>query len=180
MADVLLLNRNDTLRERAAFKTFASEYLQLQANLLTSGASVSPDLSIELGKILFELIENSHKHGRKQFGGVEYPDGFRSYIGTTRFQYGNKQALQEELLKGQPDEIQTYIRGFGGKLGRRYGFTEISIIDSGPGLARHLGRITNLEDISIERELELVTDCFKTMGNFKQYKGKGGSGSMRF
>ncbi|MCH4883213.1 ATP-binding protein [Pseudomonas sp. TMW22080] len=127
-----------------------------QNSLLKSGLPA-------LGGVLAELISNADEHSVTDVHGVKYKKGLRgTSIKSSRIR---KQDVHHHS-KTEPEFARFIVKNMV-KGQEALDFLEISIIDSGPGLARRwisakVGRpVESLDTLPIEEELQATLDCFK-------------------
>jgi hypothetical protein len=116
-----------------------------------------------LGSVLFELILNADQHSVKDVNGVKYKKGLRgTSVKTSRIKKQDASLYSDR----EPEFARFILKNI--VMGEDVlDFLEISVIDSGPGLARRWlsakeGRpLENLEELSIDEELQATLDCFK-------------------
>ncbi len=129
----------------------------------------------DFSKITHELFFNTDEHARTDIDFQNlYPNIRAAYF---RFQ---KRKLNSYL--NQYKDSNTLYKYLNSNLplneNSEVYFLEISILDSGPGLARRYGNITDLNSISINREVELIKECLykhntSSVGIRKERKGLG-------
>lgn len=127
-----------------------------QNSLLKSGLPA-------LGGVLAELISNADEHSVTDVHGVKYKKGLR---GTSIKSSRIKKQDAHHHSKTEPEFARFIVKNMV-KGEEALDFLEISIIDSGPGLARRWisakeGRpVESLDALPIEEELQATLDCFK-------------------
>ncbi|MEE5087910.1 ATP-binding protein [Pseudomonas alliivorans] len=127
-----------------------------QNSLLKSGLPA-------LGGVLAELISNADEHSVTDVHGVKYKKGLR---GTSIKSSRIKKQDAYHHSKTEPEFARFIVKNMV-KGEEALDFLEISIIDSGPGLARRwisakVGRpVESLDALPIEEELQATLDCFK-------------------
>jgi hypothetical protein len=128
-----------------------------------------------LGELLFELFENTEIHARKDEKGAPYLKSVRGILAAFHSINGtNMQKISGEFLP-----LQEYFNARRTLSGDQQNFFELSIFDSGPGLASRLA--SRLKGISIndttpiQDEYDLTIRCFleHTTSRTEQGKGKG-------
>ena len=134
LIEKILATQTDTSKQRLSFESLASS----------------------LGPLLHELIKNTDDHSLTDEDGNFYPKGVRGIIVKTA------SLDRGDLLSGYSGSnrrLTTYLNGRLSAVGRdtpRLTFLEVSVIDTGPGLARRwlskdLGRpVRDLAPISID------------------------------
>lgn len=128
---------------------------QDRASLLKAGLP-------ELGSVLWELIANADQHAVKDVGGNKYKKALRG----TSIKL-NRISRQDALSYSdrEPELARFILKHF--LKSEVLDFLEISVIDSGPGLARRWltakeGRpVESLEKLDLNEELNATLDCFK-------------------
>ncbi len=114
----------------------------------------------DIGRAVAELFSNTHKWGRTEINGAWIRRSVRGIVtdavrdATARFK------------EDEPEPIRVFLDGLQGrfKSSAASGAMEISVFDSGPGLAQHwLGRaISDAEDLTAERSA--VLHCLQKWG----------------
>lgn len=116
-----------------------------------------------LGSVLAELISNADEHSVTDVYGVKYKKGLRgASVKASRIK---KQDIHLHSDK-EPEFARFVLKNF--VKGEDYlDFLEISVIDSGPGLARRWlsaktgTPVESLDALPIEEELRATLDCFQ-------------------
>jgi hypothetical protein len=115
-----------------------------------------------LGSVLWELISNADQHAVTDVDGNKYKKALRgTSIKLNRM--SRKDAL--EYSDNEPELARFILKRF--VRAETLDFLEISVIDSGPGMARRWltakeGRpVESLEALTPEAELEATLDCFR-------------------
>jgi hypothetical protein len=128
----------------------------------TGGSPVTADVRKPLGTILHELFKNTHEWARTNAYGAALPRSVRGLLAQ-----GHSWAEGEvrEVAQGS-EALAEYLgyRPFHSEEGR-WRFLELSIFDSGIGLARrwlsgNAGREIDLGQVSLDDEYRACTDCF--------------------
>jgi hypothetical protein len=140
-----------------------------------------PVLRESLTTIIFETFKNTHDHARSEASGSEVQTSIRGIYSRfyTIHDIGSG-PISQRLLTANPAE--RYLASFiqrDPKPGLRVqprpavgGFLEISVIDSGPGMAaRWLG--THDHQIDRKRQLEAVLSCFQKGKTTTNSDGRG-------
>ena len=116
----------------------------------------------ELGSVLRELIDNADQHAVTDVTGNKYKKGLRgTSIKLNRI--SRKDAL--DYSDREPELARFILKHF--LKSETLDFLEISVIDSGPGLARRWltareGRpVYSLEKLDFDDELQATLDCFR-------------------
>ncbi|NDK53314.1 hypothetical protein GYH37_29115 [Rhizobium laguerreae] len=117
------------------------------------------DIDVGLLASLFrELFSNTHLHARTDLEGALYRRSARGIV----FALRPVDIPHESFAAGLP-ALKAYIESMEREAARpRVEFLEVSVFDSGPGLAARSFRSLIPPDMSIEREYELVHECFLT------------------
>jgi hypothetical protein len=130
-----------------------------------------------LGSVLWELISNADQHAVTDVDGVKYKKALR---GTSiKFNRMNRQDALE-YSANEPELARFILKHF--LRAEMLDFLEISVIDSGPGLARRWltakekRPVESLETLSLEAELEATLDCFKKHVTSKPQSPNSGMG----
>jgi hypothetical protein len=116
-----------------------------------------------LGGVLAELISNADEHSVTDVYGIKYKKGLR---GTSLKASRIKKEDAQRHSKTEPEFARFIVKNMVSSE-EALDFLEISIIDSGPGLAkRWLSAragvpVDNLDSLSIDDEYEATLDCFK-------------------
>jgi hypothetical protein len=136
------------------------------AKKATSGRGGSPitsDVRRPLGAILHELFKNTHEWARTDEDGVPLLRSVRGILAQ-----GHSWAEQEAMqaADGSP-ALAEYLTAPGVRAsGGRWRFLEVSVFDSGPGLARrwfsgHPGGAADPASPTPEEECQACVECFK-------------------
>lgn len=130
-----------------------------------------------LGSVLWELISNADQHAVTDVDGVKYKKALR---GTSiKFNRMDRQDALE-YSANEPELARFILKHF--LKAEMLDFLEISVIDSGPGLARRWltakekRPVESLETLSLEAELEATLDCFKKHVTSKPQSPNSGMG----
>ena len=131
----------------------------------------------ELGSVLWELIDNADQHAVTDVSGNKYRKALRG----TSIKL-NRITRQDALgySDREPELARFILRHF--LRSEVLDFLEISVIDSGPGLARRWltakeGRpIKSLEELNLDEELTATVDCFKKHVTSKPDPARSGMG----
>ncbi|MBD8605165.1 ATP-binding protein [Pseudomonas sp. CFBP 8771] len=115
-----------------------------------------------LGSVLAELIANADQHSVTDVYGVKYKKGLRgTSVKASRI---NNEDIQKHSDK-EPQFALFVMRNM--LKGEHLDFLEISVIDSGPGLARRWLSakkgvpVADLIELPLEEELSATLECFK-------------------
>lgn len=116
-----------------------------------------------LGSVLAELIANADQHSVTDVHGVKYKKGLRG----TSVKASRIKRQDVHLHSDREPQFALFVLKNMVKDEDYLDFLEISVIDSGPGLARRWLSaregipIEDLEDLPLEEELKATLDCFK-------------------
>lgn len=122
--------------------------------------------SSDLGKIAKELIENTECWAKEKFDSREiYTPNLRGLI----LQF-HSNGVSKENKSSSNDPMNIFIQSIDKRVKdynattkkkqKKVAFFELSIFDTGPGLARRMSKI-DYEGMTIENEYNYVLDCFK-------------------
>lgn len=141
---------------------------------------LSPEaFATSVGPLLHELIKNTDEHSLTDENGNFYQKGIRGII------FKLATLNRGDLLSGYSGKnprLTTYLNGRLGDVGRnttQLTFLEVSVIDTGPGLARRWISskrsipINKLSSISINDERKAVIDCFRKYMTTKPSESSG-------
>ncbi|MEN5033853.1 ATP-binding protein [Pseudomonas sp. TWI929] len=142
-----------------------SELIAHSSNLMTANKDRAALLRAglpELGSVLYELIDNANQHATTDVVGNKYRKALRG----TSIKL-NRISRQDALgySAREPELARFILKHF--LRSEVLDFLEISVIDSGPGLARRWltakqGRpVGSLEQLDFEEELSATLECFK-------------------
>jgi hypothetical protein len=166
------------VRSKDQFQDLVQKILRTKA-ISCSHKSSLETLASSLGPLLHELIKNTDEHSLTDEDGNFYQKGVRGLI--IKFAALNRSDLLSGYAGNNP-RLTTYLNGRLGAVGRdtpQLTFLEVSVIDTGPGLARRwlskkLSRpVRDLADISIDEERDAVVDCFKKYMTTKPSESSG-------
>jgi hypothetical protein len=130
------------------------------------------DIAGPLARLVRELMENADWWSRTDVNGALYHNGVRAV--TFRLVDLDKGNL--DVFAGSNSHLQAYLASFLGETSKSlHGdrptrtFIEMSVIDSGPGLARRWlsskedwkSTVDPLEETSVEEESAAIAECFK-------------------
>jgi hypothetical protein len=146
-----------TLRNRSEFAALAEELLISRAAAFTR-QSIHPDTLHGLGLILYELIKNTHDWGRTSVDNVALRPSVRGVL-FTRLNVNLTGAIAS--AGGNP-ALESYMTSLGQRSRDGYvRFLELSVFDSGPGLAsRWLGKPLT-EAVTATDELAACFSCLR-------------------
>lgn len=161
-------------------KTWFSTLVERSSTLMNArgdrGALLKSGLPA-LGSVLWELISNADQHAVTDVDGNKYKKALRG----TSIKL-NRMSRQDalEYSANEPELARFILKHF--LKAEVLDFLEISVIDSGPGLARRWltakeGRpVESLEELSHEAELQATLDCFKKHVTSKPQSPNSGMG----
>jgi hypothetical protein len=149
------------VRHRDDFVALA-DAMAKKATGASGGSPVTADVRGPLGGILHELFKNTHEWARTDGNGVPLLRSVRGLLAQ-----GHNWAEQEalEVASGSP-ALADYLSSPGVRTpGGRWRFLELSVFDSGPGLARrwlsgHLEGAANPATPTPEEEYRACVECF--------------------
>lgn len=158
-----------------------------KSNLHPTSELYNRGVNHDLSKIIYELIDNTHKHARFIFDkpGKMYEPNMRGAF-IKLYEQGNSIDRNDvdtieafisnltvtEIL--QRSLIQTTIEN---TIINKITICELSVIDSGPGLAQRISGLP-LDALTSSQEVELTTNCFKKyvtsdQSSINEYRGYG-------
>lgn len=151
------------------------EFIELAHDLLASThpdvrQSLTDDDAESIGVMLRELFSNTHFHAIGDASGRRYRKSIRGLHAS----YFNMDTTLAEKIAGNFKPAESYFYRLSKTLPAREKFRifELSIFDSGPGLAAKIARQEIPTEESIQTEYELVTKCF--MRNVSTRNAPGG------
>lgn len=169
------------------------DFVHLTSRLIASCAPIAgakmPDSSrIALGTLLYELFRNTDEHATVDENGQPYAKGLRAIMAKfitfeakdTPAHFGeDDSSLAIFLLHNLANRRKYTISEGRKKASRQTSLLELTVVDTGPGLARRwLSRHgQGGEDIStlpIDAEVSLVRQCFELHATTKTTAGSGG------
>jgi hypothetical protein len=147
-------HQDGRVRSRSEFKSIAYRLLHRRAPAFTN--SLADELVSALGSILFELFLNTHDWGRTDVDNRPYRKSFRGVLltrhtidvaGMSRATSGCSQLKDfgKAMIVKSPDKYARFI--------------ELSVFDSGPGLAARWNGGHISDEIAIEEEKLLCESC---------------------
>jgi len=163
------LNCAGGLRAKSSFHKI-SESLIASCNQ-TLSRRIPKSIIENIGNVLYELIKNTDEHAREDLNGVEAVPNVRGVL--VRYAELGDQKIDAASTHGD-SSLATYFSLAMLKQGpkrreanvdrEKNPFIEISVFDSGPGLAMRWGSIkegiSSLSDVTAEKELSWVAECF--------------------
>ncbi|RRW54620.1 MULTISPECIES: ATP-binding protein [Pseudomonas] len=161
-------------------RTWFSTLVETSSKLMTTrshqGALLRSGLPA-LGSVLWELISNADQHAVTDVDGNKYKKALRG----TSIKL-NRMSRQDALEYSdvEPELARFILKRF--VKAEVLEFLEISVIDSGPGLARRWltvkeeRPVESLDGLSLEAELEATLDCFKKHVTSKTQSPNSGMG----
>lgn len=162
---------SNKLKEEEDFSALAENLLMLGIDTKQKAKHFSSDDFSDVGGLLRELILNTHDHATSDLNNVLYSKSVR---GSFTAKHQIKRSEIPELSNGLRS-LETYLEKryapqSGGKMLEAI---EISVFDSGPGLAaRYLGSPMD-NSISLEQEYDIVRECFLKHRSSKTYSEAG-------
>jgi hypothetical protein len=116
-----------------------------------------------LGSVLAELIANADQHSVTDVHGVKYKKGLRgTSVKATRIKKDEIHVISDRESQFALFALRNMLKG-----AEYLDFIEISVIDSGPGLARRWlsakegSPVEDLNDLPIAEEVQATLECFK-------------------
>lgn len=116
-----------------------------------------------LGSVLAELIANADQHSVTNVHGVKYKKGLRG----TSLKAGRVKKDDIHLVSDKEPQFAIFVMRNMVKDSEYLDFIEISVIDSGPGLARRwlsakkAAPVEDLSELPLAEELAATLECFK-------------------
>ncbi|MFC7502404.1 hypothetical protein [Nocardioides sp. GCM10030258] len=163
------------VRTRDEFKSLARELLKV-IGVGASSDRPSPEQQDSLGTVLYQLFRNTHDWARTTVDDRKYERSVR----ILRSEYvGDSLATHLKHAEGDPG-LQAYLkhdvhqgvqRADAKKDMRR--FLEVSILDSGPGLAARILHSQRLTNPTLEQEHSALLACLKKHMTTSQHPGRG-------
>lgn len=165
-------------RERNDFVGLADRLLRrlydnrVTSNLQSRAAPFSPELTRDLGAILHELFKNTYQWARHDTDWAVLHRSFRGIL----FEIHSGRREQLETLVDRMPQIKSFLRN-SQTSSDKLRFVEISIVDSGPGLAaRWLSEHDKWQsDLSCSEEMAACRRCLE-MGRTTSFKDDRGIG----
>ncbi|MAT16628.1 MAG: hypothetical protein CMJ46_15315 [Planctomyces sp.] len=143
------------IRNRSEFSDLAEDVLMSRAAAFTRDR-IRPATRQGLGLLLYELIKNTHDWGRTGVDNVPLRPSIRGLL-FTRLNIILKGALTS--AGGNPS-LEAYVTSLGRRSRDEYvRFLELSVFDSGPGLASRWLKTPLSDDVTTEQELAACFDC---------------------
>lgn len=153
-----------TLRNRTEFADLAEDLLLSRAASYTK-KYISPTTRNGLGLILYELMKNTHDWGRTDVDNVPLRPSLRGIL----FTRINVLLAGANTAAGGNTLLESYIRHLGENSKDDYvRFLELSIFDSGPGLAARWLNRPLTDDVELSEELAA---CFACLAKHKTTSG---------
>ncbi|HET6879998.1 MAG TPA: hypothetical protein VFI31_07575 [Pirellulales bacterium] len=145
-----------TVRNRSEFRSLVNRLLDCKAGQFV-GEQFDSTIVEGLGNILFELFKNTHDWSRTDLTGAPFARSLRGLL-MTRFNMPLA-AARRAAANGWP--LERYVSGLKGAEDAAFvRILELSVFDSGPGLAcRWLG--SPLSEVTIEQEHEACLACLR-------------------
>lgn len=164
---------NGTLRQRDDFVAIARMSIDRAAKLRRDNP-VSPELYDEVGTIFHELFRNTHEWARSDVEGMRFPRSVRGLI----FEH-HSLPKDAGLLQacGKSGPLVDFIAHLSDESNERVRFLELSVFDSGSGLAKRWLHSTapdvNLEDVELSTEFNACLECMRKHRTTSQATHKG-------
>jgi len=156
------------------FRILAAELLRNTAQKRSTEEPLE-DLKCNLGTILHELFDNTEKWARTEFDSRPVQ---RSLRGIRFEMYANKRDVLLGHVEGSPPLVnyvsrEAFLRPGAGDDRQR--FVEISIFDSGPGLAQRKRGVRIDSTVPIADEYRIVLECLSkhSSSSFHTHRGLG-------
>jgi hypothetical protein len=130
--------------------------------------NLEPFDSEAIGSILHEVFENTDQHATRDIEGNILKKSIRGFFARRHWLNPNE---IEQLTKGFP-ALRSFVESFQGATAAKKELIEISIFDSGPGLAQRLKR-KPLAELTTGEEFDAVQDCFRVGVTTKTRSGHG-------
>lgn len=108
-----------------------------------------------IGEIIFELIENTHFWSQSDYANESFPTGIRGLIFSSH--HGNKETLLNNCKDDKP--LHNYISNLITSEDSTNSIIEISVFDSGSGLASKWAEKNINDFISKDEIYEAIIDC---------------------
>lgn len=145
---------NGRFKERSEFQRFAELLIERRAEQFVKA---NTDVIRGLGAILYELMHNTHDWARTEVDGTELRKSIRGILFT-------RQYLPEASIgkaAGGATAIENYMKAVAGnRPGQPIHLAELSVFDSGPGLAkRWLSQSEESEEPTVEQEHNACVAC---------------------
>lgn len=149
--------RNKILRDKSEFSELLFYMLKNSATnkYLDTDISLIENQKEELGSLVYELIENIHWWGCRDFNKVEFSKGINGLYLTSHLYESSK--LSKRLKDDKP--LSEYFSNTLFKHGKTH-FVEISVFDSGVGMASQFRKqeLTEVEEVVFS-----VNECLKLL-----------------
>jgi hypothetical protein len=158
------------LRPESDFINLAKQLVRQTVKGDLRGSIGDDEINI-LGELLFELFENTEIHARNDEKGSPYPKSVRGVLAAFHsISDANIQKISGEFLP-----LQEYFKARSTVTNNQQNFFELSVFDSGPGLASRLKGSSIIDTTPIQDEYELTKSCFlkHTTSRTEQVKGLG-------
>lgn len=135
---------------------FYSKLLERFINSCAKGSNLTTEEKDSLGELLFELVENTDQHGKSDFTSAHSERSVRGLIVDYKLITGNQQS---QTIGGENTVITEYLEGIRDK-NRTVHLLEISIFDSGTGIAESLKNSVPLDISNINYEAQVISKSF--------------------
>ena len=169
-------NATGNVRERYEFEDLVSTCYS--TILMTRGKISKTELIEPIAGLLYEAFQNTHEHAQSDIYGNRYARSTRGIV----FGYHDITVSSLTSMAGEDDKLREYFQWWQSQRDqtRHVRFAEVSIFDSGPGLAKnwlskHGGILKEIESVSfsIEDEYKAVIKCLDKGSTTKQSKSYG-------
>ncbi len=115
-----------------------------------------PDFASQIGAILHELFKNTHEWSRTDSDNVPWRRSVRGL--SAEIHFGDKM-LSEEFTKDSPALKQYFDKIRSRSDQGKVAFVELSVFDSGIGLARRWLNRSSIDDLPITKERDACIQC---------------------
>lgn len=167
-----MYNSDSKMRSESEFRALIDRLLR---KILTSSAfssdtvnPFSPDLVSGISRIVFELFDNTDRWATRDANGENLPKSSRGILlrlhnaSGTSFRKSIANVLPLNQYFSRPELLSDSLR-----------MIEISIYDSGPGLAARYLKCELTDNDTIEIEFQAVCDCFGKGRSTSRQSGRG-------
>ena len=138
------------------------EFARLAEDILTTSVNDAREADVlryaaDVGVMLRELIDNTHRYARQDAEGRRYRKSVRGLQTQTHL----VRPADVERLAGGYAPLSRYLQGITEGFGsRQLQLLEVSVLDSGPGLAAHASGAALGDAVTIAAEQDLVQSRF--------------------
>lgn len=167
------------------------EFIQLTSRIISACAPSAEKLFKDndaaldsIGTLLYELFKNTDEHATTDENGHAYSKNLRAVM--AKFVQYDPESTGEHVVSSDPSLTKYLSENFSDRgqtnetsssQGQQTPLLELTVVDTGPGLARRwLSRHGGKDDIelSIEREVDIVRECFALHATTKDTNASGG------